>query len=115
MLQDLQEFIDNYLKTSGFTMTSKQFYNWKKGNDKNDMDKQKGKQNGDGKTYRRKLLEKEQRKHLSQYLRTQKSYEDAIRWAQEDWKLSTDGIVTALWYNATDDRFIAQINYTKME
>jgi ribosomal protein L2 len=82
--------------------------------------KEKGKEKGDNttstihqKSYRRKLLEKEAWKQSSKYLRTCKSYENAIRLAQEDWKLSIDGIVTALRYNATKQHFIAKVNYTK--
>ena len=32
--------------------------------------------------------------------------------AQEDWKLSVDGIVTALRYNAVNSHFIAKLNYS---
>ena len=109
MLEDLQDYIDDYLKTSSFVMTSKQFYEWKKCNDKQTTNEEKGKQKGKittstikEKPYRKKLVEKEQWKQTWQYQRTCKSYQDAIRWAQEDWKLS---IVTALRYNSAKKTF----------
>ena len=33
--------------------------------------------------------------------------------AQEEWKLSVDGIVTALRYNAINSHFIAKLDYSK--
>ena len=122
VLDDLQDYVDNYLKTSSFAMTSKEFYDWKKCNDKQTTNQENGKQKGKittstfkEKRYRRQLVEKEQWKKTSQYWMTCKSYHDAIRWAQEDWKLSIDGIVTALRYNSTNKHFIAKVNYKKME
>ena len=43
---------------------------------------------------------------------TCKSYQRAIMLAQQDWKLSVDGIVTALRYNAIKSHFIAKLNYS---
>jgi hypothetical protein len=47
-----------------------------------------------------------------QYFRICKSYQDAIRWAKDDWKLSTDGVVIGLRYNGTKKQFVAKVNYT---
>ena len=45
------------------------------------------------------------------YHQTCKIYERAIKLAQDDWKLSIDGIVTALRYNTVNGHFIAKVNY----
>ena len=46
VLDDLQDYVDDYLKTSRFAMTSKKFYEWKKANDNKTTNQEKGKQEG---------------------------------------------------------------------
>ena len=45
------------------------------------------------------------------YHQTCKIYKQAIKLAQNDWKLSIDGIVNALRYNTVTGHFIAKVNY----
>jgi hypothetical protein len=105
VLQDLEDYLNDYLKSAGFAMSCSEFKMWKE-NEKSATDR-----NPEHK--RRALVEEHERKHSSEYLRTCHSYEKAIKLGTEDWKLSNDGIVTALRYNPQKHQFIARLKYPK--
>ena len=85
VVQDLHEFINNYLWTSNFEMNSKQFYEWREKN-KNSSPSTK---DGEKSSFRNKLVENNEEKKKgwkenARYQQTRKSYETAIKLATDD-------------------------------
>jgi hypothetical protein len=126
VVENLREYIDNYLRTSNFGMSTEEFYKWKEANGKTD-EKSLAMKEGDinrisktgGKnTSRKELVEllegrKNERKENAHYLKISKSYETAIKLATEEWMLANDGVVTGLRYNGRKQTFMAKVNYKR--
>ena len=121
----IEEYIDQYLKSAGYQWKSSEFFEWKNMMDDLHTDEERNRRKdkisnrmSKGKLDRKKLVERAQGKetlhnHKSRkiYHQTCKIYQRAISMAQYDWKLSIDGIVKALRYNAANGHFIAKVNY----
>ena len=120
--QDLRQFIDNYLLTSDFSMSSEEFYKWKLEHGKtidNSEEKEKGFSKGSSTRKQRKQLvinleeRKNERKENAGYHKIRNSYETAIKLATEEWMLSNDGVVTGLRYNRINQQFMARVHYER--
>ena len=82
MLDTIEQYVDQYLKSAGFEMTSREFYLWKNSIDNQKMEEDKGRKKGQvsnsiskGKIDRRKLVEQAEWKETLHYRRTCKSYQ----------------------------------------
>ena len=125
VVETIEQYVDQYLQSAGFQMTCAQFYEWKVDNKNQIVEEANQRTNHEtnytskGTLDRRKLVEKEKTKERWEYAqkckeftKTCKCYERAIRLAQDDWKLSVDGIVTALRYNTVKRHCVAKLNYS---
>ena len=113
VVETIEQYVDQYLQSAGFAMTCAQFYEWKNDTQSQIIEEAKGRRkdhetNSISKRMldRRKLVEKPVQterwnywKKCKGFMQTCKYYQWAITLAQEDWKLSVDGIVIALRYN----------------
>ena len=126
VFETIEQYVDQYLQSAGFEMTCTQFYEWKDDNqtqiieEANQRTNQETNYTSQGRLDRRRLVEKEKLKErwkyaqkCKEFMKTCKNYEWAIRLAQEDWKLSVDGIVTALRYNTVKKHCVAELNYSE--
>ena len=87
VLDTIEQYVDQYLKSAGYAMTSSEFFEWKKmiddQNKREDMERKKGKiynLSSNGKLDRRKLVENTQRKELlGKHLRSCKIYHQTCK------------------------------------
>jgi hypothetical protein len=105
---DLINFVDNFLKQHGLTMSTKQFYKWRAECIKATRTKAVDKKMGNREEARKKNCIQLEKFHLNR-----KRYEMIIKLAKEEWLLSTDGVVKALHYNAKEQQFVAKVCYLK--
>jgi hypothetical protein len=105
---ELITYINSYLKANKL-MNTYQLEKWREDCRKYSQTKPVGKKQWSSEE---KL---ERNKKLAEMHFQDEKYKKIIKIATEDWKLSTDGVVHALYYNAKDKVFVAKVHYKKVD